>query len=81
MAKQFLCNNRKAVCLLRGCRHMHVQEEKVEGPISPSPLSSFCGPSLENSGQGVRLRVPATVRSGRSSPGGEVGDNLIVPGK
>ena len=60
---------------------MHVQEEKVEGPISPSPLSSFCGPSLENSGQGVRLRVPATVRSGRSSPGGEVGDNLIIPGK
>lgn len=60
---------------------MCVQEEKVAGPISPSPVSSFCGPSLENPGQGVRLRVPAAVGSGRSSPGGEVRDNLVIPGK
>lgn len=48
------------------------------GPFFPSPLSSFCGPSLENPGQGVRLSLPAAAGSGRSSPSGEVGDNLVI---
>lgn len=77
MAEQFLCNRTERLFVERLQAHACSRGEGC-GPFFPSPLSSFCGPSLENPGQGVRLSVPAAAGSGRSSPSGEVGDNLVI---
>lgn len=58
--------------LLRAFRHVCVQEEKVVSCVSQSPSLLCCSPGLENPGKSARLRVPATMRSGRSSLGWEI---------
>lgn len=58
--------------LLRGFRHVCVQEEKVVSHVSQSSSLLCCSPGLENPGKSARLRVPATLRSGRSSLGWEI---------